>query len=230
MNSIIQNLFASVLDGQLTPNSYLLCSGASIIAGVLLSIILAKFNSGKKYSFSFLCTLILLPLVVQTVIMLVNGNIGTGVAVAGAFSLVRFRSAPGSAKDIVIIFLAMAAGLSTGTGYIGVCALLILISAVLLFILYFFGKRIEGDEKDLRITIAEDINYEGVFDEIFKEYTTQYTIVRVKTSNMGSLFKLRYKIKMKPKKSEKEFIDALRTRNGNLEIALSTVVDDGDNL
>ena len=122
-----------------------------------MALVLSRFTNGKKYSYSFLCTIVLLPLIVQTVIMLVNGNVGTGVAVAGAFSLVRFRSAPGSAKDIAIIFLSMAAGLSTGTGYIGVCLLLVIISCIILFVLYLIGKRSYNEDKELRITIGENM-------------------------------------------------------------------------
>ena len=227
MNNLVPtNIFTSVINGQLTLKSYLICAAAAIFAGAVLALVLSRFTNGKKYSYSFLCTIVLLPLIVQTVIMLVNGNVGTGVAVAGAFSLVRFRSAPGSAKDVAIIFLSMAAGLLTGTGYIGVCLLLVIISCIILFVLYLIGKRSDNEDKELRITIGENIDYEGVFDDFFNEYTKKHTLTNVKTTNMGSLFKLKYRITMKNGKSEKEFIDSLRVRNGNLEIAISSLVEE----
>ena len=218
------SLFSSLIGAEITLSSYLTCAGAAIASGVLLAIVLGLCGGGKKYSFSFLSTVVLLPFVVGTVIMLVNGSIGTGIAVAGAFSLVRFRSAPGSARDISVIFLAMASGLATGTGYIGVCA--VLVGSVILAVLSVFGRFTEGAQKELRIVIPENIDYEGIFDEIFDEYTKKHTLVAVKTTNMGSLFKLKYNIIMKANKSEKAFIDALRVRNGNLEINISTIVND----
>lgn len=220
------NYFIPVAVGQLTVEGYLTCALTALLCGAVLALVLAFFTSGKKYTFSFLSTVVLLPLIVQTVIMLVNGNIGTGVAVAGAFSLVRFRSAPGSAKDIAIIFLSMALGLAAGTGYVGVCIALTLVGAVMFVILWLFGRKIEGGVRELRITIPENIDYEGVFDDVFAEYTSSHSLTAVKTTNMGSLFKLKYKVKLKRGKSQKEFIDALRVRNGNLEVAISVVMDE----
>ena len=220
------SLFSSVIGAEITLYSYLICAGAAIASGLILALVLGLCGGGKKYSFSFLSTVVLLPFVVGTVIMLVNGSIGTGIAVAGAFSLVRFRSAPGSARDISVIFLAMASGLATGTGYIGVCAVLTLVGSVILAALSVFGRFTEGAQKELRIVIPENIDYEGIFDEIFDEYTKKHTLVAVKTTNMGSLFKLKYNIIMKANKSEKAFIDALRVRNGNREINISTIVND----
>ena len=219
------SLFSSVIGAEITLYSYLICAGAAIASGLILALVLGLCG-GRKYSFSFLSTVVLLPFVVGTVIMLVNGNVGTGVAVAGAFSLVRFRSAPGSARDIAVIFLAMAVGLAAGTGYVGVCAVMTVIGALMLTLLSVFGRFTEGAQKELRIVVPENIDYEGIFDEIFDEYTKRHTLVGVKTSNMGSLFKLKYNIMMKAGKSEKEFIDALRVRNGNLEINISTVVNE----
>ncbi len=221
-----QGFFSSVITGQITVESYLICICAAILSGAVLSIVLSLFGGAKKYTYSFLSTIVLLPFVVGTVIMLVNGNVGTGVAVAGAFSLVRFRSAPGSARDIAVIFLAMAAGLASGTGYIGVCAILTVVGAVLLLVLSLVGKRTEGTDRELRVTIPENIDYEGVFDDVFEKYTKKHTITSVKTTNMGSLFKLKYRITLKPNISEKEFIDELRVRNGNLEINVSTILDE----
>ena len=165
-----------------------------------------------------------MPAVVCIVIMLVNGNIGTGVAVAGAFSLVRFRSVPGTAKEICTLFLAMGTGLIAGMGYIGFAVLFTVIMCAM-FLLYnsldFGAKKNLQMYKTFNITIPEDLDYSEVFEDVFKEYTSQFDLVRVKTTNMGSMFKLTYNATMRDTKNEKEMIDKLRCRNGNLEITVS---------
>ena len=167
-------------------------------------------------------TLAILPAVVCVVILMVNGNIGAGVAVAGAFSLVRFRSAPGTAREIGAIFAAMSTGLITGMGYIGYA---VLFTALIGIAMLVFAKLSLGEKKIsrkiLKITIPESLDYSDVFDDIIKTYTKSYRLNQVKTSNMGSLFKLSYEIVIADGSSEKEFIDKLRTRNGNLEISIS---------
>ena len=156
--------------------------------------------------------------------MMVNGNVGTGVAVAGAFSLVRFRSVPGTAKEITMLFLTMGAGLIAGMGYLGF-ALLFAVIMCLLIILYnrldFGTKKNAAVYKTLHITIPEDLDYSGVFEEILEKYTSSYELVRVKTTNMGSLFRLTYDLVLKDITQEKDMIDQLRCRNGNLEITIS---------
>lgn len=165
--------------------------------------------------------MVLLPAVVCVVIMMVNGNIGAGVAVAGAFSLVRFRSAPGSAKDIVTIFLAMGAGLVCGMGYLGYAALFALILGIVMVIYNITAANKTIASQVLRITIPEDLNYTEVFDEVFTEYTSSCELVSTKTTNLGSLYKLRYRVKLKNQSAHKEFLDKLREKNGNLEVGLS---------
>ena len=154
--------------------------------------------------------------------MLVNGNLGTGIAVMGAFSLVRFRSLPGTAREIGSIFLAMAIGLATGTGYLGIAAIFTLILGAAQFALSYlhFGETQTGD-KTLKVTIPEGLDYEGAFDDLFQKYTRSVSLEKVKTSNMGSLFELEYRLTPAAEQSEKEFLDALRTRNGNLPISIS---------
>ena len=178
-----------------------------------------------KYTKSFVITLAMLPAIVCTVIMMVNGNIGAGVAVAGAFSLVRFRSVPGSARDLGSIFRAMGAGLITGMGYLGYAILFSLIMGIVLMILttvpFSGNKKRDAIEKTLKITIPEDLDYYNVFDDIFDQYTTEHSLVSSKTTNMGSMFKLIYNISLKDPSKEKEFVDNLRCKNGNLEIALT---------
>lgn len=177
-----------------------------------------------RYTKSFVATLAVLPAVVCVVIMMVNGNVGAGVAVAGAFSLVRFRSVPGSAKEIGAIFLAMGTGLVVGMGYLGygILVALLLGSVNMIYNCVGFGAGKKAElYKTLHITIPEDLDYTGVFEEILQTYTSQCEVVRVKTTNMGSLFKLTYNLTLKNKEQEKEFIDELRCRNGNLEITMS---------
>ena len=154
--------------------------------------------------------------------MLVNGNLGTGVAVMGAFSLVRFRSVPGTAKEISSIFLAMAVGLAAGMGYIGIAVLFVVVigAANTIFTVSSFGEK-RTEERSLRITIPESLDYTEVFDEIFEQYLKRWELIQVKTTNMGSLFRLEYRVVLKDRKDEKKMIDGLRCRNGNLEILSS---------
>ena len=186
-----------------------------------------------RYTKSFVVTLALLPAVVCVVIMMVNGNVGTGVAVAGAFSLVRFRSVPGTAKEICTLFLAMGAGLIAGMGYLGFSLLFAGIMC-LVFVLYnrldFGAKKNSAIFKTLTITIPEDLDYSGVFDDVFAEFTRSYDLVRVKSTNMGSMFKLTYNVMLRDATREKEMIDSIRCRNGNLEISVSKQETGGNEL
>ncbi len=220
------NLFSN--SSAITTVDFLLCTVCSLILGLIISIV---FSIKHKVSKSFLITLAMLPAIVQVVIILVNGNLGTGVAVMGAFSLVRFRSAPGNAKDICSIFMAMAVGIATGTGYVLIAVLFTLILCFVNLIYsnlsFFKGNDVE---RELKITIPESMDYSGVFDDLFDEYTKKSELILVKTSNMGSLYKLDYKIIFKDNVSEKEFIDKLRCRNGNLEISCGRPVSDVEQL
>lgn len=194
----------------------LICMLVSIVLGLVISVIYMYTGTCSK---NFAITLTLLPVLVQMVIMLVNGNLGTGVAILGAFGLVRFRSIPGSSKEILGVFFAMAVGLATGTGLIAFAALCTVIVGLVFFVLNktSFGE-ITVQERDLKITIPENLEYAGLFDEIFATYTTKYYLESVKTTNLGSMFELRYKITMKSNADEKKMIDEIRVRNGNLTI------------
>lgn len=223
---MLNQIFASILttdaaSGAITVQSMFFCTIASLILGFMVAWI-HTFRS--TYSKSFIITLALLPAIVQMVIMLVNGNLGTGVAVMGAFSLVRFRSVPGSAKEIGSLFLAMAVGLATGTGYLAVAVMFVILIGIvnILYTISRFGEQ-SGAQKNLKITIPESLDYSEVFQDILEEYTKKWTLIEVKTSNMGSLYKLDYSIILKDVKKEKEFIDALRCRNGNLEISCGRI-------
>ncbi len=222
LNNIFKGLFDSQLTSVISVGDFLICLLVSIVLGLVMSF---AYMYKTKHTKSFVVTLALLPAVVCVVIMMVNGNIGAGVAVAGAFSLVRFRSAPGTAKEIVTLFLAMGAGLIAGMGYLAYAALFTLIMCAI-FILYnkinFGTKRRDCLYKTVRITIPEDLDYTCIFEDIFETYTTENELVRVKTTNMGSMFRLTYNITLRDKLKEKEFIDSLRVRNGNLEITVST--------
>ena len=217
---MLNNLFESVIPSAgITPSIFIILVLVSLVLGIVLALIHTYRND---YTKSFVMTLAILPAVVSVVILMVNGNIGAGVAVAGAFSLVRFRSAPGTAREIVALFVAMGMGLILGMGYIGYAALFtVLIGLAILCFSKFGTDYRKALRKNLKITIPENLNYSDVFDEILKSYTSSYRLKQVKTSNMGSLFKLSYEIVLKDAASEKEFIDKLRTRNGNLEISVS---------
>lgn len=211
LNSIISSTASSI-----TIKTFLICSLASIILGLASAFLHRVKNQPSK---SFTVTLALLPIMVQTVIMMVNGNLGAGIAVAGAFSLVRFRSAPGSARDILSIFFSMAIGLATGTGYIAVACILTLLVAILTIVYNCtsFGE-LPKRHRFLKITMPEDVNYETALNDVFDKYTDNRKLTKVKTSHMGSLFNLTYTVTLKENINEKEFIDALRCRNGNLDI------------
>ena len=201
---------------EITISAFLICTAVSLILGLCCAL-LCMYK--QRYSQSFALTLAMLPAMVQLVIMLVNGNIGAGVAVAGAFSLVRFRSANGSAREIGMIFLAMAIGLATGMGYVVLAIAFFVIMALFTLILTTakFGAG-RDSERELKITIAENLDYDGLFEDLFEQYTASCSLERVKTSNMGTLYELIYKIILRDEHQTKEFMDALRTRNGNLNI------------
>ncbi|MBQ3230103.1 MAG: DUF4956 domain-containing protein [Clostridia bacterium] len=210
-------LFSSVIEGSVTIETYLICLAGALVCGII-----AAFCAGFRahVSKSFLISLVLLPMIVETVITMVNGNIGTGVAVMGAFSLVRFRSVPGKAKDIASIFLSMTAGLACAAGYVGIAVVFCLLVGAVMLILNFIPFANEN-AMELSITVPESLNFSNAFEDIFKAHTSKHRLVRTKTTNMGSLYKLTYSVVLKDKNKMREFIDELRCRNGNLEIALS---------
>ena len=218
---LFKGLFDSDLTARISVANFLLCLGVSLAIGLLLAF---AYMYRTRYTKSFVVTLALLPAVVCVVIMMVNGNVGTGVAVAGAFSLVRFRSVPGTAKEICTLFLAMGAGLIAGMGYLGFAVLFAALMG-LVFVLYnrldFGAKKNAATFKVLTVTIPEDLDYTGIFDNIFAEFTTSCDLISVKSTNMGSMFRLTYNIILRDRAREKEMIDKIRCRNGNLEISMS---------
>ncbi len=216
-------LFSSIIEtGNITAASFFAATFCSLAIGIYIAF-MANIKGGASRSLTI--TLALLPAIVQLVIMLVNGNVGAGVAVAGTFSLVRFRSQPGSGQDITNIFLTMAVGLATGMGYIGIAlvfAVIVTIVNLALKMLNFGGTG--TDVKTVKITVPEGLDFEGIFDDIFARYTQNAELEEVKTTGMGSLYKLTYNVTMRPKASTKGMIDEMRQRNGNLEIACSRPV------
>ena len=221
MDTIFQGLFDSTGGtSAMGLQSFLICTLAALIIGIIIA---SVYSYKSRYTKSFIMTLIMLPAIVAVVIMMVNGNIGAGVAVAGAFSLVRFRSVPGTAKEIATIFLAMGAGLICGMGYIGYAFLFTIIMGLVMVVISatgIGGERKNDTERRLKITVPEDLNYSSAFEEVLDRFTSRHDLMKVKTTAMGSLYKLTYDLSMRDPSKEKELIDELRIRNGNLEIAI----------
>lgn len=227
LNNLFKGVFDTSLQTVISPLTFLLCVGTALAIGLFLAFVYTYKN---KYTQSFVVTLSLLPAIVCVIIMMVNGNVGAGVAVAGSFSLVRFRSVPGTAKEIGAIFIAMGAGLITGMGYLGYGVLYTLVLGLinLLYVQIGLGEKKQKHlDKTMDITIPEDLNYTDIFQDLFEKYTRSYDLVRVKTTNMGSLFKLTYHLTLNNSADEKKFIDELRCRNGNLEISCSIQESNG---
>lgn len=207
--------------GSLDLLNFLLCTLCSIGCGLIIGCLYMYRNVYRK---NFVVSLVILPAIIQVVIMMVNGNLGTGVAVMGAFSLVRFRSVPGSSTEITMIFLAMAIGLATGMGYIVFALLFLFVLGGVYLVLQVTSYGKQSDlEKSLKITIPETLDFEGVFDDIFQRYTRKQELLRVRTTNMGSLYELHYHVILRKAGMEKEFIDDLRCRNGNLTIVVGRI-------
>ena len=207
-----------ITGGEITASAVLVCTAFSLVLGVGAAW-LSMYRAGSGNSQSFVLTLAVLPALVQIVIMMVNGNIGAGVAVAGAFGLIRFRSAPGSAREIGLVFLTTAIGLATGMGYVVIAAVFFVIIAAFVVLLTAIGFGAgAADERELKITIPENLDYDGLFDDLFEKYTGSADLERVKTTNMGTLYELSYRIVLRDAKMTKAFLDELRTRNGNLTI------------
>ena len=221
---MLESVLTETVNTGITMGQFLLCTITSVMLGAVLAVVHTYRN---QYSRSFILTLVLLPVMVQTVIMLVNGNLGTGVAVMGAFSLVRFRSLPGNAREIGSIFLAMA--LAAGMGFLGTAMLLMIVSGGITILLISLPAGRAG-RKELKITIPENLDYSGIFDDIFAKYTKKSELVRVRTVNMGSLYELCYQVDLKSEFIEKNMLDEIRCRNGNLTIVCGRLPDGRDEL
>ncbi len=217
-------MFNSILEsnsGTLSISTALICMGAALIFGIIIALV---HMYSTKCSKNFAITIAVLPLLVQVVIMMVNGNLGTSIAILGSFSLIRFRSMQGNSRELVSIFFAMAIGLAVGMGHIMYAFVFTLITSLALIILQksSFGMK-KNNEKSLKVTIPENLDYTNIFDDIFDKYTNNIELNKIKTTNMGSMFELSYNISLKNNINEKDFIDEIRTRNGNLTVNLGRV-------
>lgn len=209
-------LFKTIFTGTFTVGQFIIAIVASLVLGLLVSL---YYIYKSQHTKSLALSLILIPAIEAVVIMMVNGSLGAGIAVAGSFALIRFRSVKGSAKELTCIFLAMAIGIICGTGYIAIAALFTLLLLAVSFILTTIGFGKDGvNEKYLKVTIPESLNYDEAFEDILNKYTSSHELISIKTLNLGSLFRVEYDVNMKDLKQVKEMIDELRTRNGNLEI------------
>ena len=209
-------MFNCVIPSVMTVSAFLICLLGALVLGVLTALV---FSFRSEHSGNLPFALVLVPPIVTLVIMMVNGNIGAGLGVAGAFSLIRFRSAPGTARELSGLFTGTAIGLACGMGYVGIAALFFLVVAITVIVLTLlrFGEK-SRSYRHLRITIPENLDYDGLFDDIFEKYTVDHELHKVKTTNMGTLYELSYHIHIKGSDVSKDFIDELRCRNGNLNI------------
>lgn len=203
--------------------SILICTVLSIILGFLIAFIHMKTSKSSK---NFLITLVVLPALVEVIMIMVNGNLGTSVAIAGAFSLIRFRSVPGTSKEILSVFFAMAIGVAAGMGHIYFAIIIAVIISFVILLIYKI-KLFDVDQKEriLKVTVPENLDYTTMFNETFEKFTKNAILEQVKTVNMGSLFDLHYRIIFKDEINEKEFIDEIRIKNGNLKILVSHTID-----
>ena len=221
-------MFNSIIGSGLGVMNFSICVVTSIILGFIVAYLHMKTTRSNQ---NFINTLVILPVLVTVVILLVNGNLGTSVAVVGAFSLVRFRSIPGNSKEILDVFFAMAIGLAVGTGYIAFAIIFTLITSILSLALYKLKFGINKSKgRILKISIPEDLDYENVFEDIFKKYTDEVVLHQAKTINMGSMFELTYLVNLKSDISQKELIDDIRVKNGNLKVVLTHEIDNREAL
>lgn len=215
-------MLTNILSSGTSSLSLIILSLMAIVLGFVVALVHKKTS---KYNKNFLTTLTLLPLLVMAVILIVNDSLGMSVAVAGTFGLIRFRSVPGTSKEILSVFFAMAIGLALGAGYILLAPAITVLASIVLLVLN--GVKIfekNSSEKYLKIVMPENLDYTNVFDDVMKKYTESYSLVQVKTTNLGSMFELKYNVVIKNGVNEKKFIDDLRTKNGNLKIGLSSEV------
>jgi len=215
-------VLSSITSAGMTTVTFLGCILMAVVLGIGTAIV---FSFKTRNSASMALTLSIMPAAIALVIMLVNGNVGAGVAVAGAFTLVRFRSVPGTAREIAAIFVDMAVGLACGMGYVGLAVLFFAIMAVLVLALTLFRFGERHGNRQLKITIPENLDYNDLFDDLFKKYTSSWELVRVRTTNMGTLYELCYDVVLKDETKTKAFMDEIRCRNGNLNITLGRAIE-----
>lgn len=219
---MLESLITSTNGESFTLTNTLLIISTSIVLGIIISLVYMRNQNKEGYSSSFALTLIMLPIIISIIILLVGNNVARAFSLAGAFSIIRFRSAPGDPKDISYVFFTLAVGLACGMGYVAYAVLFTVILSLVLIILDMmnFGKA-KGKAVQLKITIPEDLNYDGVFDEILEKYSNKWTLEKIKTRDFGALYELNYQLNLNSDVDQKKLIDDLRVRNGNLNIALT---------
>lgn len=222
LDELFSSIFTSAVGDSLTLTGMLAALGTALALGLLISFVYLKTHEKEGYQTGYVITLIMLPGIISVIIMLIGNNVARAFSLAGAFSLIRFRSAPGDPKDIAYVFFTLAVGLACGMGYLAYGAVF---AAVMCLAMLFFHRisfaRQKPSYMQLRITIPENLNFQGLFDDILDRYTASWTLKRIKTTDFGSLFEISYNINLKPDTDEKKFIDELRCRNGNLNISLT---------
>lgn len=213
---MIESIFNSTTAATISVENFIICIGVGIILGAIIS---ATHKLTTKTTPNFVITLTILPVLVLVVILLVNGNLGTSLAVAGTFGLIKFRSMQGNSKEIVSVFWAMAVGLALGMGFVTLAILITIIVSIMMFVLSRFTNIATGERK-LKIVIPENLDYEEVFDDLLKAFTSKCEMMKVKTTNMGSMYELQYRVVLNKGVKEKDFLDEIRVRNGNMLVML----------
>lgn len=228
---MLESIFSttSTADAVITLTGLLAALGTSLVLGLLISLVYMRTQKSKMPSQSFSLTLVILPVVVTVIILLVGSNVARAFSLAGAFAIIRFRSAPGDAKDITFVLFTMAIGLAAGMGYLGYAAIITVVMCAVMLGLELIGFGYPRSvEKILKVTVPEDLDYENAFDPVLQKYTAAFKLRRVKTADLGSLYELFYTVSTKSGVSDKAFIDELRCRNGNLNITLVLDAPEGE--
>ena len=221
---MLEQLFGLTTDTSITTRETLICMLFAVVLGLIVSGVYLAVTKKEGRSTGFFLSLVMLPAIVAVVIIMIGSNVARAFSIAGVFQLVRFRSAPGESKDISLVFMAMAAGLSAGLGYLTLSLAITVVLAVVIILVYQLGSKfLHTDYRQLRILIPEDMDYVGVFDDLLEEYTTKADLCKIKTTDMGTLYELTYRIVFKAKGKEKEFMDAIRCRNGNLTVMMNAM-------
>lgn len=221
---MIEQMFGLVEDTSINLKTTLISMLLAAVFGLIIGGAYLLVCKKEQRSRSFFLSMVMIPAVVAVVIILVGSNVARAFSIAGIFALVRYRSAPGDGKDIAFVFMAMAAGLSCGLGYLTLGFVVVVVLSVVVVLVNAAGNRfIKSECRQLRILIPEDMDYQGVFDDIFNEYAAKASLEKVKTTNMGTLYELTYRIAFKKEINEKQFLDSIRCRNGNLTVILSRV-------
>lgn len=219
---MLEKILNITTENSMDMRSALVCMLVATVLGIVIGSVYFAICKSEQRSLSFFLSLVIIPAVVAVLIILIGSNVARAFSVAGVFTLVRYRSAPGDGKDIAFVFMAMAAGMACGLYYLSLGALTVIILSIVVVLVNFFGKAlVKSERRQLRILIPEDMDYQGVFDDLFKEYATKASLERIKTTNMGTLYELTYMIILKNGSNEKKFMDEIRTRNGNLTVILS---------